>query len=470
MHIRCILATVALFASTGQIACAIEYGLPSGVVSGSVGLNLGWNVENWNLLAGTGAGVVRTNLYWSVCEKTLGVYDFDLSDDNAMVAACGQRGIRVMYDMFWGNPLYGETDMGSATWRQNYANFAGAAAANFAGKGVIYELWNEPNGYGQGAEIPANYIAFVDVVSSAIRAADPSAVIVGPAVGDRSETGPAFLADCYDLGLLDKLDAISLHLYADASWLNPEQVVGRLADARSLMQTHGGKVLPIISGEWGYTLGAVSSDEVTQAKYCARSLLTNLSEGVPISIWFEFRDRPTSGDYWEGNFGLIAHDDTTNAYQGIRPAYYAMQELTQSLRGTTFSQRRTDGWGIYETTDWLLEFDWPTGDGKTLAAWTSWIENPHYVYLDDWGWVYLTDTPIYLNPVPVPEPGTLLLSFTVIAGAFACYRRTKGGKLEEQRPYRMHWRGNTCLSVEPRAAEFPFFEDVLPVLPEPPKE
>lgn len=45
-----------------------------------------------------------------------------------------------------------------------------------------------------------------------------------------------------------------------------------------------------------------------------------------------------------------------------------------------------------------------------------------------------------------------------------------GGKLEEQRPYRMRWRGNTCLGVEPRAAEFPFFEDVLPVLPDLPRE
>lgn len=43
-----------------------------------------------------------------------------------------------------------------------------------------------------------------------------------------------------------------------------------------------------------------------------------------------------------------------------------------------------------------------------------------------------------------------------------------GGKLEEQHPYQVRWRGNTCLGVEPRAAEFPFFEDVLPVLPEPP--
>jgi hypothetical protein len=43
-----------------------------------------------------------------------------------------------------------------------------------------------------------------------------------------------------------------------------------------------------------------------------------------------------------------------------------------------------------------------------------------------------------------------------------------GGKLETQVPYQVRWRGNTCLSVRPRAAEFPFFEDVLPVLPEPP--
>lgn len=43
-----------------------------------------------------------------------------------------------------------------------------------------------------------------------------------------------------------------------------------------------------------------------------------------------------------------------------------------------------------------------------------------------------------------------------------------GGKLETQVPYQVRWRGNTCLGIEPRAAEFPFFEDVLATLPEPP--
>ena len=43
-----------------------------------------------------------------------------------------------------------------------------------------------------------------------------------------------------------------------------------------------------------------------------------------------------------------------------------------------------------------------------------------------------------------------------------------GGKLETQRPYQVRWRGNACLGVEPRAAEFPFFEDVISLLPEPP--
>ena len=43
-----------------------------------------------------------------------------------------------------------------------------------------------------------------------------------------------------------------------------------------------------------------------------------------------------------------------------------------------------------------------------------------------------------------------------------------GGKLEEQVSYTIHWRGNTCLGVKPRATLFPFFENRLPVLPEPP--
>lgn len=45
-----------------------------------------------------------------------------------------------------------------------------------------------------------------------------------------------------------------------------------------------------------------------------------------------------------------------------------------------------------------------------------------------------------------------------------------GGKLEEQRPYQVRWRGNSCLGVEPRAAEFSLFEEPFPLLPEPPTE
>jgi hypothetical protein len=207
-----------------------------------------------------------------------------------------------------------------------------------------------------------------------------------------------------------------LHAYANPPWSVPENVVGRYAAVRNLMQSRGGKTLPIVSSEWGYSLGAVSENEEVQGDYCARSLLVNLSQHVPLSIWFEFMDRGNTGNSWENNYGMIATDDTTGEITGPRPAYYRMQELTQSLRGTTFSQRRTDGFGM-TSADWLLEFASPTGE-TTLAAWTS--GTSHYVFNDDWGLLHLTSTPFYVNPVaPIPEPGTAVLAFLALAGAMA---------------------------------------------------
>ncbi len=394
--------------------------LPAAGTTGGVGVNLWHNGEDWSLVQSTGAKFVRMNLYSSQCETgSIGNYNFTASGDDAMVAACQQRGIRVMYDLFWGNPLYGPTDMGSAAWRQNYANFAAAAARNFKGKGIVYELWNEPNGYGQGAEVAENYMAFVNEVSTAMRAADPSCTIIGPAVNDNG--GTTFLTDCIDRGLLDKVDAISLHPYANPPWSVPENVVSRYAAVRDLMQTRGGKTLPIVSSEWGYSTPAVSGNEELQGDYLARSTLVNLSQGIPLSIWFEFRDRSKTGDEWENNYGMVAHDDATGAQTGLRPAYYQMQELTQSLRGTTFSRRRTDGWWM-ESNDWLLEFALPTGE-TTLAAWTA--GDSHYIYNGDWGLLYLTSTPFYVNPVPAPEPGSFLLLEIGLVGILA-YTKKRG--------------------------------------------
>ena len=110
--------------------------------------------------------------------------------------------------------------MGSAEWRQDYTNFAAAAAANFKGQGNLYELWNEPNGQADGSQIVDNYMAFVQQVAPAIRAADPTAPILGPAINlnntsSEGVSGTNWLTGCLQQGLLNYVDAVSLHPYAN---------------------------------------------------------------------------------------------------------------------------------------------------------------------------------------------------------------------------------------------------------------
>ena len=214
------------------------------------------------------------------------------------------------------------------------------------------------------------------------------------------------------------MDAVSVHGYRDASPGNPESIAATTIGGenyytvRSLMQTYGGKTLPIVDSEWGWSVGSGGDRPVATAQlqgdYLARSLLVNLSQGIPLSIWYDWMDGsdPTNP---EDNFGMVT--DTNVA----KPAYNEMQLLTKSLRGETFASKLSDG----HTSDWLLVFTAPNGQ-KTLAAWTT--GSSRYVgSVTGWGTVdlTLTSTPQYLNPSTIPEPGVLVLLGTGLAGVLA---------------------------------------------------
>ena len=90
-------------------------------------------------------------------------------------------------------------------------------------------------------------------------------------------------------------------------------------------------------------------------------------------------------------------------YGDPKPEYYALQTLTQSLRGEKFYQKITSSYSDV----WLLEFK---GSGQdTLAAWST-QDGGRWVNLSAWGgWLHLTDSPMFIHPSTVPEPGALVL-------------------------------------------------------------
>ena len=60
-----------------------------------------------------------------------------------------------------------------------------------------------------------------------------------------------FLTPCIQAGLLNLVDGVSVHPYQGGN--PPENAVADYTGIRSVMQTYGGKTVPIISSEWGYS-------------------------------------------------------------------------------------------------------------------------------------------------------------------------------------------------------------------------
>ncbi|HEX2951006.1 MAG TPA: cellulase family glycosylhydrolase, partial [Armatimonadota bacterium] len=210
------------------IACVIVLGisvvgwatkLPSSVVPDGLGVNIHFTGEparDLDMIQAGGWKFIRMDFHWGAVEKQKGVYNFTPYD--ILTDALAKRGIRALFILDYGNSLYEPGDqMHLDSTRQAFAQFAAAAATHFRNRGVIWELWNEPDGSWRPAPDVDEYMALAKVVFPAIRKADPSSCCIAPATG----VNLPFLDACFQRGLLDMVDAISLHPYRQGG---PESV------------------------------------------------------------------------------------------------------------------------------------------------------------------------------------------------------------------------------------------------------
>lgn len=312
------------------------------------------NADALAQLHGAGARFLRNDLGWASIEQEAGVYDFVGTGVDDFVAAAEQNGLRILFILDYGNPLYGPAQaVVSEEGRNAFAAFAAAAAVRYGGRGHMWEIWNEPNlpqfwSDGDAGPNPEQYAQLVDAAVPALRGADPSATILAgaafmglpavvPLLGGIE--GGEFLARLFAAGILDRVDGITAHFYRAEA---PESVAATVERIRTSMKD-AGQVLPLWSGEWGYStydaeapptginfLPAVSLDR--QASYAARMLLTDYSLGLRGSVWFQDHDAPdpSPGDI-EQHWGLVRGD------LAPKPAYEAVAALTQLLGDSSLS-------------------------------------------------------------------------------------------------------------------------------------
>jgi len=366
--VRLVIALCLLLASLPCVCLAAKQAIPLGV--GNLPDSLGVNIHftdprpgEMEMLSEAGFKWVRMDFGWEGTEPRKGKYNFAAYD--RLMAALDQHHIRPIFILDYSNRFYDDgLSPHSDEGRKAFAKWAAAAATHFKGRGVVWEMYNEPNiQFWKPKPNADDYVKLALAAGRALREAMPREPYIGPA---SSTVDFKFLEACFKGGCLEYWSAVSVHPYRQK---NPETVAADYQKLRDLIAKYApaGKNIPIVSGEWGYSSGWKKFDETLQGKYLPRELLTNVANGIPISIWYDWHDDGTNPKEPEHHFGTV-HPEYRQGQEPVyepKPAYFAMKTLSASLAGCKFIKRVDSG----SDADWVLVFQSETG--QRLAAWTT---------------------------------------------------------------------------------------------------
>ncbi len=371
------------------------------------------------MMTDSGVTMIRMDFFWNAIEKEKGVYDFSAYD--RLTDTLDQFNIRPIYILDYSNRHY-DNDLSPHTpeGRRAFAKWAAASVEHFKGRGILWEMYNEPNiHFWRPKPNTEDYVLLALETGKAIRGVAPDEIYIGPAT---SQVDLKFLEDCFKAGLLEYWNAVSVHPYRRQT---PETVIPEYAKLRELIDRYApkDKNIPILSAEWGYSSGWESFDELKQGKMLVRQWLTNLACDIPVSIWYDWHDDGTDPGEPEHHFGTTLHDyrDQAGAIYDSKSAYLAAKTFLQTLRGFSFNKRLFIG----DAENYVFLFN--RGDEIRLVAWTtaeqsrkvtipcdpgrfqavSFLgENLSQLSANDQGLtVMLSDAPVYLIP---EQPNALL--------------------------------------------------------------
>ncbi len=230
---------------------------------------------------------------------------------------------------------------------EDYARFAQAAVMRYGANSPVpalrgsitnWSIWNEPNNseFALPKPDPVRYAELLKAAYTAIKAADPNAVVVtggtspaGDAVDGREISPATWLVDLYRNGAQGFFDAVGHHPYAfpnnplDAA---PWNAFTQTADLHLIMTFFGDGAKKIWGTEAGAPTGTntVALTDAQQAQwvrdYYQAWNTTYASFTGPLS-WFSHRDSGVDRNDWVQNLGLLHHDWTP------KPAFAAFQSV-----------------------------------------------------------------------------------------------------------------------------------------------
>ena len=290
--------------------------------------------RTFDLMSQTGVSTVRIMVPWAFIQPTPDQWDWGVVD--TMVNSAEAHGISVLAALNstpgWAGPpslvpYSGSPDVAA------YAEFAAMAANRYRGRISAYEVWNEANSvlFWTPAPDPAAYTELLKAAYPRIKAADPSATVVGAGLAPVFSFGsltlnPAeFVRGMYAAGAKGNFDALAYHPYLygmkfSAGEGYPESPLTQVKAMYQVMADNGDGGKTIWCTEYGQPTSAV--DEATQADYI-RDLITTwrtLPFAGPVYV-YSTRDRNTGSATDQDTFGVYRTDWTP------KPAQQVIQSL-----------------------------------------------------------------------------------------------------------------------------------------------
>lgn len=286
-------------------------------------------------IASLGVTSVRVAIPWMSVEAREGTYDWTQLD--ALVSAAQSRGISIVATLT-GTPSWAGNIINGHFDPDEYADFVSAVATRYKNEISGYEIWNEPNAALFYNPIdPTSYTAFLKDAYTAIKAADPNALVIAGVLGATTTTGAAldpvtFVQEMYAAGAAGYFDALSFHPYQFSEEYSEndhaDSPASQVTAIQALMAQYGDAAKKI----WITEYGEPTTGSYTQAQQAAFiqdfiEAWQNQTGAGPIYI-YTTRDTDTGSSNVEDNFGLYETDWTP------KPAAQVLADLIARYSGS----------------------------------------------------------------------------------------------------------------------------------------
>jgi len=167
---------------------------------------------------------LKQQIEWKKFEVAEGQYDW--AEIDRLVETCNENGIYLLLSVVkapdWARGPNPDTSVeGPPANPQDFADFVGAMATRHRGRIHAYEIWNEQNlhyEWGNEQLDAARYVRLLAAAYSAIKAADPQALVISGALtptggdgGVRAVEDATYLRQMYQAGFQNYCDAVGAH-------------------------------------------------------------------------------------------------------------------------------------------------------------------------------------------------------------------------------------------------------------------